>query len=295
MRDEWKNALGMTVKAFGLRGGFFPGNKARIFDTANPGTNNENGDPDLGSPNRQCGGPGRGKAGQPGERGENCVPQGNVLIIQESDKEFPDDNLGGGSLCFEFDSPTFVLTLGVLDISEEGDYIHLTYADNTMEKRDVFGYGNNALQTFKIEEKELSRLCLQLKSSGAITHIALCQDGVPSLAPSVTPMPSSSVVPSSVPTVSPAPSISPGPTATFSPTTFCEEYVVVDFETAGNGTALEKGEYVQDEWLEEYFFRITARSTILGFTPGGKARIFDTGNPGETQRTGDPDLGSPHR
>jgi len=78
VEKEWA-AYGLTLSA---TGGFldFP----RLFDTSDIGNPNF-GDADLGSPNERCtpSGPGVGEGGEPGEPGENCVPQGNVLIIQE--------------------------------------------------------------------------------------------------------------------------------------------------------------------------------------------------------------------
>jgi hypothetical protein len=54
IKTEWA-AWGVTVTASGKDGtGYVPENQARIFDTAFPGTNNDNGDPDLGSPNINC-------------------------------------------------------------------------------------------------------------------------------------------------------------------------------------------------------------------------------------------------
>ena len=69
--DEWRG-LGLTL---GASGGI--GNKPRLFDTANPGTE-QKGDPDLGAPNESCGGPGVGAGGVKGSDGENCSPLGNV-------------------------------------------------------------------------------------------------------------------------------------------------------------------------------------------------------------------------
>jgi hypothetical protein len=56
VKDQWqKNGVSITAK-----GGYSPnGNEARIFDTARLGVN---GNPDLGSPNQKCGGPGKGSA-----------------------------------------------------------------------------------------------------------------------------------------------------------------------------------------------------------------------------------------
>ncbi len=46
---------------------------------------------------------------------------GNVLIVSEDgDSSDPDDNGGGGSICFTFDEPTDVKNLTVLDNEEGG-------------------------------------------------------------------------------------------------------------------------------------------------------------------------------
>lgn len=71
-RNHYWAKHGVRITA---RGGVSPNDnnrEARIFDTSNPGTNNNNGDPDLGSPNENCGGPGEGNGGKPGQKGENC-------------------------------------------------------------------------------------------------------------------------------------------------------------------------------------------------------------------------------
>jgi hypothetical protein len=54
IKTEWAD-WGVTVTASGKDGsGYTPENQARIFDTAFPGADNNNGDPDLGSPNINC-------------------------------------------------------------------------------------------------------------------------------------------------------------------------------------------------------------------------------------------------
>lgn len=95
VRHEWLNKYEVAITATATPGsGYTPQGKARIFDTANPGADDATGDPDLGSPNINCpgGGVGIGAGGEPGKTGENCAPLGNVLIIQESDKRWADDN-----------------------------------------------------------------------------------------------------------------------------------------------------------------------------------------------------------
>jgi hypothetical protein len=119
-------------------------------------------------------------------------------------------------------------------------------------------------------------------------------DELRSAAPTVSASPTASVIPSSTPSV-PVPEPTFVPTTTSAPSQECVERVLIDFETAGDGNKLMRGDYVSNEWSSAYGFTISAFATLGGFTPGDKARIFDTSNPGTSQLDGDPDLGSPHR
>lgn len=117
--DQFLSEHGVTISAASDTG-YVPDGAARAFDTANPGTE-EDGDPDLGSPNEACpgGGPGVGDGGGPDQTFPNCEPQGIVLIIQESNKTTPDDNVAGGTIFFDFVPPSNVFEIGILDI--DGD------------------------------------------------------------------------------------------------------------------------------------------------------------------------------
>ena len=85
------------------------------------------------------------------------------------------------------------------------------------------------------------------------------------------------------------------PTNTFAPTQSCSVRVVIDFETAGNRTALSEGAYVGKDWHDRYGLTISVTATTGGFTPDNMGRIFDSTNPGKSELDGDPDLGSPNR
>ena len=76
-------------------------------------------DPDLGSPHKSCGGYGRGQGGKQGQKWENCVPLGNLLILQDPRYSFPNDDIEGGCMDFSFYSPVTNLKLGLLDIDQE--------------------------------------------------------------------------------------------------------------------------------------------------------------------------------
>lgn len=146
----------MTVGATS-NGGYTPDGQARIFDTS---TQNSE-DPDLGSPNQQCSpsGPGVGKGGIPGAPGENCEPQGNVLIIQESytkpNGSFnsePDDNVFGGSITFSFDCALEkLLSIGLMDIEhKEKDFFTINKADGSAAIiKTIVGLGDNSISTLR--------------------------------------------------------------------------------------------------------------------------------------------------
>jgi hypothetical protein len=154
----------LFVEAIG-NGGYTPGGKARIFDSANP----TGGDRDLGSPNKSCGGPGEGKGGKKGMKGENCKALGKLLIIQETKKRAPDDNAKGGKLIFSTtpDKDLIVLRIGVIDIDEA----FVTLDVNGPVKYE--GLGNNAFQELVNENPTVfvNRFEVDFTGSGAVAYL----------------------------------------------------------------------------------------------------------------------------
>lgn len=172
---EWQDAYGLTLSA---SGGF--SELPRLFDTANPG-DEEIGDIDLGSPNARCDkpGPGIGEGGEPGEPGENCIPQGNVLIIQEADTEQPDDHVDGGTMTFSFASPVEVKEIGLMDIDYAGTIEVDYYGGKGKSKTRTFDLvllGDNAVQVVEIGIERVSEIRVILSRSGAVTHLSFCYD-----------------------------------------------------------------------------------------------------------------------
>jgi hypothetical protein len=98
--------------------------RVNVFNSSKIKSSNPKDDPDLGSPNMKCpgGGPGRGAGGEPGSPFPNCVPLGNVLIIQDprTTSSVANDSPFGGCFLFEFNSPIEVLNTGILDVEEPG-------------------------------------------------------------------------------------------------------------------------------------------------------------------------------
>jgi hypothetical protein len=175
VQNEWFDEYGISLSASGGLGKI-----PRIFDTNKIGNQNF-GDPDLGTPNEKCGGPGRGKGGEPGQPGENCVPLGNVLIIQENndDPSVPDDEQGGGTITMDFTTKVqYIYEIGIIDIEASSDsYFTVVHGIGTRQetkKIDFVGLGDNAVQTIPVNIAKVSKLTFNLDTSGAITHLAVC-------------------------------------------------------------------------------------------------------------------------
>jgi hypothetical protein len=79
-------------------------------------------DPDLGSPNEFCPnkGPGIGRGGRPTSPFPNCVPQNNLLIIQNkaNGENDPNDSPVGGCFILEFQQSVDLINMGLLDMEE---------------------------------------------------------------------------------------------------------------------------------------------------------------------------------
>jgi hypothetical protein len=171
---QWES-LGLTLSAVG---GLEGEDRPRIFDTSYVGN-----DPDLGAPNEFCTnpGPGKGDGGEPGQIGENCVPQGNALIVQTADETItiPDDNVDGGSIAMDFSKDvSYVSEIGLLDIDYDALLI-ITYHDGGVDVIDVPVLGDNSFQKIAINKWNVKRMVLDLTRSGAITFISFCHGNAP--------------------------------------------------------------------------------------------------------------------
>jgi hypothetical protein len=117
-QEQLTNACGLRVSAF-KRG---EPREVNVFNSSDITNRDPNNDPDLGSPNEFCenGGPGVGNGGKPGAPFPNCVPQNNLLIIQNTANEEgdPNDSPDGGCLIFEFERSVDLLNMGLLDMEE---------------------------------------------------------------------------------------------------------------------------------------------------------------------------------
>jgi glucose/arabinose dehydrogenase len=249
--DEWKE-FGLTLSSLG---GY--GTRPRLFDTASIG-NEDHGDADLGSPNQRCtpSGPGKGEGGEPDAPGANCKYLGNVLIIQEDndDLSIPDDSGAGGTIIFHFSREgQTVYDIGLLDIDEKTTLkVKYRTGNGLKAKRiNVPLLGNNSYQKVDINTQDVVQIKVVATRSAAVSSITFCRTSNGEEEPDQ-----------------------------------CVDRLV-DFAKAANGTPLQGGMYVEDEWSE-----IGLRLSSTGGY-GNRPRLFDTSNPG-TMEFGDPDLGSPN-
>ena len=149
---------------------------AMIFDSFNP----TGGDPDLGTPNRDFGGPGIGVGGEFGQPGQNSIPLGKVLIISEDgDQTDPDDNAGGGTIIFTFDVAVELHSVGILDIDgAESMGVVTAYngAGDVVASGTMQPLGDNSHQDVPVEASGVRRIEVWFPSSGSVTDIFFCPE-----------------------------------------------------------------------------------------------------------------------
>ena len=168
-----------------------PAYPAMIFDSSNP----TGGDLDLGTPNVDFGGPGRGAGGRTGGSGENTVALGNVLIISEDgDSSDPDDNAGGGQLIFTFDSPVTVESIVLLDLDDGTSANVSLFSETDAELLSVDvgptdGSGDNGVYSADLNTVRVAKLVVTFPGSGAVASIDLCDDTIVTETPTPTPDP----------------------------------------------------------------------------------------------------------
>ncbi|NNE07824.1 MAG: hypothetical protein HKN20_04600 [Gemmatimonadetes bacterium] len=163
----------VTVSVVNAGGG---PNSAIIFDSNNP----TGGDPDLGTPNQTCGGPGVGSGGEQGQPYENCVAYNNLLIVAEDIVDTggdgfvddPDDEVGGGAITFTFDAPVIPLDIVILDI-DAAETADVEVSNNVMSVVvSATSAGNNSAQTIDLSGKgAITELEVEFSGSGAIAEL----------------------------------------------------------------------------------------------------------------------------
>ncbi|QUJ75150.1 hypothetical protein KDD17_08915 [Sulfitobacter albidus] len=98
---------------------------------------------------------------------------GNALIISEdNDGSDADDNAGGGTLTFNFEAPSEVLSINILDVEEQGGTIDLFDVDgNLIDTLGIPASGDNSQQELIINAQNVSIMDVNLVGSGAVDDL----------------------------------------------------------------------------------------------------------------------------
>ena len=207
--------------------GYTWGNMTRVMNTSTAA------DTTFGSPNSMCtgGGPGMGSGGET----SNCVPLGNVLIIQESNMATATSNSKGGDIVFSFDSTVDEFDSITLFNAESGSVITLEYSDNTTSVKTIADMQPNEVQEIILNAKHVVKVTVHLNGLGAIAKIGICRDSSKTPAPIAFAPPVETMEPTSVPTTTPQPSTAPSQShqGTTSPTGCVMESDIAYVDTAG--------------------------------------------------------------
>jgi hypothetical protein len=141
-----------------------------------------------------------GLSGEPGQPGENCIPQGNLLIIQESNKALPDDNQNGGVISFIFDSPKRIGHIAMIDgsntieavtpdgkivqfkfPSEEGNSAHMLHLDIAVKKIKMILSGGGGISEIGIFTPTKAEHALSPEARSHIAKKSPLQEYIPYL------------------------------------------------------------------------------------------------------------------
>ncbi len=175
---------GLTVSGHSNHGGRT--GDVIIFDSSNP----SGGDFDLGTPNENYGGPGRGNGGT-NPAGRNDQALGNILILAErvTDNDGdgrvdnPDDDAAGGWMNFAFETPVSVSSVALVDLDDNANNdIILTYADGTVETFDCPQLGDNSAKVIDVaaalghEATNVVNLRITLSGSGGVSGFTICKN-----------------------------------------------------------------------------------------------------------------------
>ncbi|WP_299023923.1 hypothetical protein [uncultured Sulfitobacter sp.] len=98
---------------------------------------------------------------------------GNAFIISEdNDSSDADDNAHGGTMTFNFDAPSEVVSINMLDIEEAGGTVDLFDADGGLiNSVDIPAAGDNSQQELIINADNVSSMNINLVGSGAVDDV----------------------------------------------------------------------------------------------------------------------------
>ncbi|TCS59805.1 cadherin domain-containing protein [Primorskyibacter sedentarius] len=97
--------------------------------------------------------------------------QGNILIVSTDNNSSNPNDAIGSSIVFDFDSPSDLHDIVLLDIEEEGGTITLTFEDGSTRVVDIPGVGDNSIQTIDLNAANVTKMTIHLTGSGAVDDL----------------------------------------------------------------------------------------------------------------------------
>lgn len=169
----YQASYGLTISASTLASAYssIPATPV-IFDSSSPVCN-----PELGTPNDQCTPPGSGvgSGGTPGQPGENCASQGNVLVVQDSSVSSTCAAPNGGVLTFDFANPVGILDVGLLNVpSDQKAKVEVSCPAGESYGKTVTGLGANGAINVSVMKGNVVQMVVTFPSASAVTYIDLC-------------------------------------------------------------------------------------------------------------------------
>ena len=157
-----------------------------VFDSSDPTRGQE----DLGTPNRDFGGPGVGRGGEEGAEGENAFALGKILVAAgDEDEDNGDDDDGddedavvepraalkGGIVTLEFShAGRLRLTIIDVDCNEDEPRIYLFHEKDYLGRVEAEDLGDNSVQTLDLSEHgDIDRVKIHMNGTTGIASIVL--------------------------------------------------------------------------------------------------------------------------
>lgn len=101
----------------------------------------------------------------------------DLLIIQEYNwarDTVPDDNVGGGTIAFKFNTPVLFNDIGFADMDDNIHRMRLTYSGGRTGIFKYRGLGDNSVQRVIVDRGYVKKVEVIFEKSGAITEFNFC-------------------------------------------------------------------------------------------------------------------------
>jgi len=99
---------------------------------------------------------------------------GNVVILQQQGVRRPNDSHKGGLLTFDFDVPTNIKSITLVDIEQDSGTEVLTIVDGEKLRFPAEVSGNGGVAETFLYEEDVDKLQVRFKGSGGVASLKMC-------------------------------------------------------------------------------------------------------------------------